>query len=69
MPSLDQAVEAKRQPDEMLAEILELSRAAANSRKQTEWLDPYVPLLKQFFPLLEQLIKGAQTAQGIPPQP
>ena len=69
MPSLDQAVEAKRQPDEMLAEILELSRAAANSRKQTEWLDPYVPLLKQLFPLLEQVIKGAQTAQGIPPQP
>jgi hypothetical protein len=70
MPSPDQVVEAKRSPDEMMAEILELSRAAANSRKQVEWLDQYAPLIKQFFPLLEQVIKGAQTAgQGPPAQP
>jgi hypothetical protein len=72
MPSPDQVVEAKRSPDEVMAEILELSRAAANSRKQSEWLDQYIPMAKQFFPLLEQLIKGAQTrgqATQPPPQP
>jgi hypothetical protein len=70
IPSPDQVVEAKRLPDEMLAEILDLSRATANSRKQSEWIDQYAPLMKQFFPLLEQLVKGAQTGvQTTPPQP
>jgi len=48
MPDPSQVVEARRTNDEMLAEILELSRAAANSRKQTEWMDQYVPIIKQF---------------------
>ena len=36
MPTPGQIIEAKRSPDEMLAEILELARATANSRKQSE---------------------------------
>ena len=68
MPSPDRVVEAKRSPDEMIAEILELSRAAANNRKQTEWVDQYVPMLKQFFPFLEQITKNVQTTSQLPPQ-
>ncbi len=70
LPSPGELIEAKRSLDEMLAEILELSRATANIRKQSEWIDEYAPLLRKFFPLLEQAIKGAQTAPQIaPPQP
>ena len=61
MPSPDQVVEAKRSPDEMIAEILDLSRAAANTRKQSEWIDQYIPALQQFFPLLEQQVRSAQS--------
>jgi len=69
MPSPDQVVETKRSVDEMLAEILELSRTAASSRKQSEWIDQYIPMLRQFFPLLEQVVKSAQTTtQVAPPQ-
>jgi hypothetical protein len=71
LPTPDQVVEARRPPDEVMAEILELSRAAANSRKQVEWMDQYAPMFKQFFPLLEQAIKSAQMGgqQAPPPQP
>jgi hypothetical protein len=67
MPTPGQIIEAKRSPDEMLAEILELARATANSRKQSEWIDQYIPMFRQFFPLLEQAVKTAQTAQQTPP--
>jgi hypothetical protein len=71
LPRPDEVVEARRSPDEMLAEILELSRAAANSRKQTEWLDQYIPIYKQFMPMLEQLVKATQASPQVsaPPQP
>ncbi len=66
VPSPDQIVDAKRSPDEVLAEILELSRAAASGRKQVEWMDQYVPVLRQLFPFLEQVIKAAQAGAPIP---
>ena len=68
-PGPDQIVDARRSPDEVLAEILELSRAAANSRKQVEWMDQYVPVLRQLFPFLEQVIKAAQAGAPIQPPP
>jgi hypothetical protein len=69
IPEPSGAVPPQRPPDEMLAEILELSRAAAQSRKSVEVLDPYLPAFAefmpafiQFMPLLAEAIKAGQTA-------
>ena len=49
---------AKRPPDEIMAEILELVRAQASFREKTQFLDAYIPTFQQFLPLLHQLIKN-----------
>lgn len=67
LPPLGEDASPKRSIEEMVAEILELTRAAASSRKEAEWLDKYTPMFKEFFPLLEQLV--AATKQGEPAQP
>jgi hypothetical protein len=67
MPDPTQIVEAKRRPDEMIAEILELTRSAASSRKQQEWVEQYTPMFKQFFPLMEQIVAQSQTPASSPP--
>jgi hypothetical protein len=65
----------RRSVEEMVAEILELTRAATNSRKESQWIDKYTPMLKEFFPLLEQLIMAskqpgaAQGADRVPVSP
>jgi hypothetical protein len=46
----------KRSQEEMIAELLELARADANRRRETEWFDQYIPTFKEFMPLLEQLV-------------
>lgn len=63
-----------RSTDEMIVEILELSRATAQSRKSVEALDPYLPafaeflpVLTQFMPLLTEAMKAAQKPMGLPP--
>jgi hypothetical protein len=59
--------------DEMLSELLELSRAAANSRKQVEWLDQLAADSKDVFPVIFQVLKRAKLDQLLltppPPQP
>jgi hypothetical protein len=60
MPSPDAAVPARRPVDEMVAEILEISRAEANRRKKTDWMDQYEPVVRDFFPLLEQLVTAVK---------
>ena len=57
--------------DEMIAEILEFSRAAANSRKQAEWLDQLAADNKDFFPMFFQMLKGINVTQllAAPPPP
>src|ERR1700692_4125630 len=52
--------------DDMVAEILELTRAAANSRKQAEWIDKFAPDLKDFMPALVELLKGVKPSQLLP---
>jgi hypothetical protein len=73
IPAPSGAAPPKRDPEEMLAEILELSRAAAQSRKSVEALDPYLPAFvefmpafAQFMPLLTEALKAAQKP-GPPP--
>lgn len=60
MPSPEEVVEAKRTSEEMIAEILELTRDAASSRKKVDWLDAYAPTLQQLFPLLDQALNAAK---------
>lgn len=57
--------------DQMLSELLELSRAAANSRKQAEWLDQMAADFKDVFPTLFQVLRGANLDQLLlaPPAP
>lgn len=50
------ATPPKRDPEEMLAEILELTRAAAQSRKPFEALDQYLPAFTQFMPAFVQVL-------------
>jgi hypothetical protein len=52
MPEPEEVVETKRPTDEMLAEVLELARAEANRRKMTDSLDQYIPVMKDFMPIL-----------------
>jgi hypothetical protein len=65
LPATDGAEPPKRQTEDMLSELLDYARENANKRKETEWLDPWIPTFKQFFPLLAQAI--AQMPQ--PPAP
>ena len=41
----------------MVAEIPELSRAGANSRKTVERLDPYLPVVEQLMSVLSEAMK------------
>jgi hypothetical protein len=52
--------------DDMIAEILELNRAAANSRKQAEWIDKLAPDFKDFMPMLVEFLKGIKPSQLLP---
>lgn len=60
-------------PDEMIAEILELSRVAANRGKQNEWMDQLNAEAKDILPPLFQMLKGVNLNQFIaapaPPPP
>ena len=49
-------VPAKRPSDEIMAEILELLRAQASQREKTQFMDAYIPMFRQFLPLLEQVV-------------
>jgi hypothetical protein len=55
MPGPEEAVQAKRAPEDMIAEILDISRAEANRRKRTDSLDPFLPLFEEFVPILPQI--------------
>jgi hypothetical protein len=54
----------KRDTEDMLAELLDYARENANRRKDTEWVDQWVPTLKQMFPMLAQALN-----QMKPPAP
>lgn len=76
MPKTEEMVKPLPTTDQMLAEILELSRAASNRGKQSEWLDQLTADNRDFFPALFQLLKGVNLDQllvvstpQVPPPP
>lgn len=56
IPTPSGAAPPERAPEEMLAEILELSRASAQSRKSVEVLDPYLPAFAEVIPAFVQVL-------------
>jgi hypothetical protein len=62
LPQPERTVDAKRNSEDMIAEILELSRATAASRKSVETLDKYIPMVEELMPLLEHGIRAAKAA-------
>ena len=62
LPQAGQNRASERPLDEMVAEILEISRAGATRRTKAEWMDDYIPLMKEIFPLLEQVVLAAKQA-------
>jgi hypothetical protein len=64
MPKAEEDVVAKRSPDEMIAEILEISRAEANRRRKTDVLDVFIPLFDELIPILPQIRDGLRTAKN-----
>jgi hypothetical protein len=62
LPKPEGELQAKRSLDEMVAEILEITRADSSRRRQVDWLDDYIPLFKDFLPLLEQIVQAAKQA-------
>lgn len=73
MPMAEQLPKPLPNTDEMIAEILELSRAAANRGKQAEWLDQLTADNKDFFPAFFQLLRGLNVdqliSQAVPASP
>jgi hypothetical protein len=69
MPKAEEMPKPLPTPDDMIAEILELSRAAANSRKEAEWLDPFAADFKNIMPTLVQGLKGLTPSQLLPAPP
>lgn len=68
LPEVEQVVEAGRSSEEMLAEILEISRAEANRRRKTDRLDQYLPLMDELMPLLAEGLKAARNAPAHSPR-
>jgi hypothetical protein len=64
LPEPGSAVQAPRSVPDMVAEILELSRAAANSRKAVQDLDAYLPVYKQFMATIAEAYKSSQPPTG-----
>jgi hypothetical protein len=63
LPLPDQTVQAKRTTEDMVAEILEITRAETNKRKKTDVLDQYIPFLNN---LLPQLYNALNPQFGMP---
>jgi hypothetical protein len=64
LPPAPDAPPAKRSPDEIMAEILELVRAQASYREKTQFIDAYIPIFQQFLPLLRQVVLRANMADA-----
>jgi hypothetical protein len=66
LPAPASPVPAKRPSDEIMAEILELVRAQASQREKTQFMDAYIPMFRQFLPLLEQVVLNAAHPAPVP---
>ncbi|MGB2678050.1 MAG: hypothetical protein WAN12_13285 [Candidatus Acidiferrum sp.] len=64
IPAAEEDVVAKRDMDEMITEILEISRAEANRRRKVDSLDAFVPLFDELLPILPQIREAIRTAKN-----
>jgi hypothetical protein len=62
VPNAENVVQTPRPTEDMVAEILEIVRADVNRRKQVDWMDEYIPVFKDFLPLLQQIVQAAKQA-------
>jgi len=69
IPKTEEMPKPLPKPEDMIAEILELSRAAANSRKQSEWIDQFSADFKEFMPGFMQIFKTVSPSQLLPTPP
>jgi len=67
MPEPEKVVATKRPTEEMVAEILDLTRAEANRRKKTDSLDEYIPVMKDLMPMLAGVVSAAKLNRPVPP--
>lgn len=63
MPGAEEQVDTMRSPEDMIAEILEISRAEANRRRKTDSLDVFIPLFDELVPILPQIRDALRTAK------
>jgi hypothetical protein len=63
MPQAEEDLDATRKPEDMIAEILELTRADANRRKSTDSLNAFIPLFEELVPVLPQIREAVRTAK------
>jgi TIR domain len=61
LPVPDGVVQEQRTLPEMVAEVLELSRQAANSRKSVESLDSFVPIFEMLLPYVPVFSEAIKT--------
>jgi hypothetical protein len=69
LPAPQEVVKAKRSLDEMVAEILEITRADANRKKKSDFMEQYLPYFQQMLPLLPtvlQQVRIPHTGDRIP---
>lgn len=64
VPKAEADVIAKRSTDDMIAEILEISRAEANRRRKADTLDAFVPLFDELVPILPQIREALRTIRN-----
>lgn len=60
LPPTGEGSAPKRTVEDMVAEILETSRAEANRRKKLEWMDEFEPVMRSFLLLLQREVWGSQ---------
>jgi len=62
LPLPEQKLPEKRTSTDMVEEILEHVRSQAGHRDKIQFMDEYIPTLKRFLPLLQQLVQNAGRA-------
>jgi hypothetical protein len=74
LPQGEAVVQPRRETEDIVGEILEIVRADSNRRRQGDWIDEYVPVLRDLMPILSQVVEAAKQApaggpQVLPPPP
>lgn len=60
MPEPEHTVPAPRPIEDMVAEILEMTRDAANRRRKLDHFDAYIPLFDELAPFLQEALRAAR---------